>query len=85
MFVAPGEHAAIVWVTDVAEDDAENVGGQRGSIWTLHHLLHVPQQPASNVKGGRSQILVDKSLQQEVASGMVKQGGEARVRRELSC
>ena len=24
-FVSPGEHAAIVWVTDVAEDDAENV------------------------------------------------------------
>ena len=85
MFVAPGEHAVIVRVTDVAEDDVENVGGQRSSICTLHHLLHVPQQPASNVKGGRSQILVDKSLKQKVASGMVKQGGEARVRRELSC
>merc|ERR1712105_331844 len=47
----PGEHAAIVGVTNVAEDDAENIGGQRGSICTLHHLLHLPQQPASNAKG----------------------------------
>ena len=85
MFFAPGEHAAIVGVTNVAEDDAENIGGQRGSICTLHHLLHLPQQPASNAKGGRSQILVDKSLKQKVASGMMEQSGEARVRRELSC
>ena len=85
MYVTPGNHAAIVWVTDMAEDDAEDIEGQRGSIWTLDHLLHMPQQPASNVKGGRSQVLVDKSFQQEVASWMVEQGWEARVRRELSC
>ena len=42
MFVTPGEHAAIVWVTDMAQDDAKDIGTQRGSIWTYDHLLHVP-------------------------------------------
>ena len=69
----------------MVEDDGEYVDGNRDCVGAPNHLLHVTQYPDCNVKGGCSQVLVDKSLQQEVSCWVMEQGWEAGVGGKLNC